>query len=163
MPMPSVGLLGTYDPNKVQIMSTLDIASGSPEPMSGFASGTIINLSRNSDIYMNTIGTRGEVSRAINRDRSYTLTFTLQQTSEWNGKFINLLNIEEAGVTPDKLAVTAFLIEIPGLATVACGQCWLSSMPDVVLSNEIESYEWSFFCTDVGVAGALDGQTIGSL
>lgn len=161
MPMPSIGLLGTFDPNSVQIMSTLDIASGTPEPMSGFATGTFINLARNGELFMNYVGSRGEVSRAINRDRTYTLTFTLQQTSEWNGKFFNLLNLEGADVLPDKIAVTAFKINSPGLADILIGQCWLVGMPDIVLSNEIEAYEWSFYCTNVAIIGAFDGATIG--
>lgn len=145
-------LIGTYDPNQVEIISTLDVISGDgPEPMSGFAEGTFINLSRNEDLFNSYVGTRGEVSRAINRNQTYTLTFTLQQTSEWNGKLFNLVGLETIGASPKDIAYSSFIIRIPDLVDIEITESWIMSMPDVTLSGEIEAYEWTFFCTNAVV------------
>ena len=67
----------TYDPANV-------IVSIGGTPMSGFADGTFVMVSRDEDIFSKVSGADGEVSRAKSNNRSGSLTLTLMQTSMSN-------------------------------------------------------------------------------
>lgn len=134
--------LGTYDPEKVQIqMNFTDIT--------GFASGSMVTVTRNEDRFNNAVGTKGDVSRAYNRNNTYTIKISLQQTSPSNQLFNRWMNAEEYGGIPPVLSFR--ILDPASYEQVFSAACWLQTEPERSFSNEVETREWTFFATAVGV------------
>lgn len=134
--------LATYDPAKVQIqLNGLNVT--------GFASGAMVTVTRNEDVFNNVVGTKGETSRALNRNNTYTIKIPLQQTSEFNKQLNIWMNAEQnLGIPP----VLIFRIVDPAsYEQIFAAACWIQTEPERTWSNEVETREWTFFATSVGV------------
>lgn len=133
-------LLGTYDPNEVVI--TLRAAGVKVELM-GFPEGEMISVERNQEFFNNHVGTRGEVSRAYNRDASCTFTLRLQQTSP---SVKALENLKVAGnIISVPPLMTLEIYDPAAFETVFVANCWIQKDPQRVWSNNVEVREYSFF------------------
>lgn len=142
MPLPI--LLGTYDPNEVVISLR---AAGVKIELVGFPEGEMISFERNQELFNNHVGTRGEVSRAYNRDATCTFTIRLQQTSP------SIKALENLKVAGNLLSVpplmTLEIYDPAAFETVFVANCWIQKDPVRTWSNNVEVREYSFF----GVAG----------
>jgi hypothetical protein len=138
MPLPI--LLGTYDPNDVVI--TLR-AAGVKIELVGFPEGEMITVERNQEFFNNHVGTRGEVSRAANRDATCTITLRLQQTSP------SIKSLEDLKVVGNILSVpplmTLEIYDPAAFETVFVANCWIQKDPQRVWSNNVEAREYSLF------------------
>lgn len=133
-------LLGTYDPNEVVI--TLR-AAGVKVKLMGFPEGEMISVERNQEFFNNHVGTRGEVSRAYNRDASCTFTLRLQQTSP---SVKALENLKVAGnIISVPPLMTLEIYDPAAFETVFVANCWIQKDPQRVWSNNVEVREYSFF------------------
>jgi len=122
----------TFDPANV-------IVSIGGTPMSGFADGTFVIVSRDEDIFSKISGADGEVSRAKSNNRSGSLTLTLMQTSMSNDVLSAIAVLDEisnAGIVP-------VLVKEIGTSTILmAGEGWVKKMPDAAYSKNVENREW---------------------
>ena len=134
----------TYDPANV-------IVSIGGTPMSGYADGTFINVSRDENAFTKVTGADGEVGRSKSNNRSGSLTLTLMQTSMSNDilSAIALLDeVSNAGVVP-------VLVKEIGTDTILmAGEGWIQKMPSYEASKEIGNREWIL---DLATLGMFEG------
>lgn len=122
----------TYDPSQVQI-----IVGG--VPLSGFADGTFIEVSRDEQMYTKVTGADGKTSRAKTSNRAGDFTFTLKQTSPANdilSGFAVADEIDNAGVVP------VLIKDGSGRTVCASSAAWVRQMPDQPFAKEISNREW---------------------
>lgn len=129
----------TYDPKQVKV-----IVGG--VPMSGFADGTFVNVSRSNDSFSKISGADGEVSRAKSNDKSGELTLTLAQTSPSNDVLSGFSNLDEQtgeGIFP--VAVK----DLKGRSTYVSAFGWVRKPADAGFGKEIDSREWNIDLADL--------------
>ena len=138
----------TYDPAQFAL-----IVGG--VPMSGYADGEFINVSRAEDSFTAVSGADGLVSRSKSNDKRGVVVITLQQTSGSNDVLFAFLEADEltnVGVLP------IIIKDNSGRTVCAAGHAWVRKPADVVGSKEIENREWTIDCADLimAVAGNAD-------
>ena len=132
---------GTYDPSQV-------VVTVGGIPISGFADGTFINISRMNDAFTKVTGAQGETARAKSSDRSGEMTLTLLQTSDSNTSLSALALVDEqtnAGVVP------VIVKDLSGNSTYFTGNGWIRKIADSEFSKEITNREWVFDLADMDV------------
>lgn len=135
-------LIGDYDPNEVVI--TLRPAAGGPKiELVGFPEGEMITVERNEEFFNNHVGTRGEVSRAYNRNATCSFTLRFQQTSPTIKALENLKVVGNSLSVPPLLTMRIY--DPASFETVFAATCWIQKDPVRTWSNNIEVREYSFF------------------
>lgn len=132
--------LKTYDPDEVTVwVSTHEV--------SGFAEGDMVTVERNEDIFNPVVGSKGEVSRAFNRNMTGTATIRLQHTSP-SIRFLDaLIAAEEQNGVPPVISVA---IKDPASGEDYLGtQGWIITQPTRTWSNEVGVREYQFFLVNV--------------
>lgn len=128
----------TYAPDKV-------IVNFANETIQGFAPGTFITATRNTDLWEMVVGSDGEVTRIKSSDKSGMVTVTLQQSSPSNTTLQVVAAadaISNAGVYP--LLIQDFTSE-DGL--VAAANAFIKRLPDWARAQaDQSSVEWIFAC-----------------
>lgn len=140
-------LIGTYDPLAVQIQFNAT-------NVTGFHEGTMVSMDRDGDAFKYVVGTKGEVSRCINRNELYTLTVTLQQTSPFNDTFRNAFGGDKivSAAGSGTVAIGVFTIYDPSsYEQISVSQAWLQSEPTRAWSDVIEPRDWVFTCVGVKI------------
>jgi|GEM_PF-4484752 len=136
----TIPFLGTYDPNAVII--SLIAPTGKIE-LSGWADGAMLSLERTAEFFTNKVGTRGEVSRAYNRDATCSFTIRLQSTSP------SIKALEDIKVSTSLLKVPpvmALTVTDPSsYETIVVAQCWIQKDPTREYSNEVGIREYHFY------------------
>ncbi len=140
--------LGTYDPDKVVLLLD-DI------PVFGFSDGDdAISIERNEDFTNETVGMKGDISRAINRNATGILTIRLMHNSPYL-QFIEQMARQE--YTPE---VKASLLD-PSTPAGSFGTsiAWLKTDATHSWGPEVGEREYQFFLTSVRRGGGnnLDG------
>ena len=127
----------------------------------GFAEGTKITVSRNNDLVTPLVGTDGEVSLALSRNRTGTMTVNLQATSESNEWLTTFAR------QADTTGIVSMPMIIEGSQTAyMTGICWLQSFPEVEYGSEVSTYAWTFGILDAWFSfdsGPSLGNAIGSV
>lgn len=128
--------LGTYDPEQVVIL--LDNL-----PVMGFAEGSMVSVEKNEDFSNSYVGTKGEYSRAINRNKSGTITIRLQH----NSPFVAII---EGWANQDYPPVISFAVVDPAsYETFGNTHCWLNTDAVHDFSNEIGEREYVFWAGNI--------------
>lgn len=140
----------TYDPSQVDILLAIAYE------VTGFAESSMINLSRNSENFVTSVGARGQSQRLHKTDGTYTLEITLAQTSPSNAllnAFATIDSVSRRGIFP------VFIKDSSGQSLFLAQACWISKTPDASYSNGIESRTWNITCDDVAfsLAGNEEG------
>lgn len=108
----------------------------------GYADGTFITISRESDGYSDEAGARGDVVRTRSRDRRATVTLTLQAASPTNDLLSQIAVLDEETPLPFN-ATKAFELREVGGTTVAGGpEAWIMKVPDIERGKESGTVEW---------------------
>jgi hypothetical protein len=124
----------TYDPKDILI-------SWGNITFQGYASGSIVTVSRNSDSFTLAVGSDGEAARSKSNDRSGRVVVNLMQTSLTNTLLSQQQLIDE--LTGN--AVKPFLMkDIRGTSLYQAEAMWIVKPPDGSYAQEIESREWTF-------------------
>jgi hypothetical protein len=125
-----------YSPNLYSL-----VIAGIPIPFKGYAQGTFIELDRDSDKYVDEVGTDGQVIRVKMFDDRATVTFTTMQEAAINAV---LSTLYQADVNSDNGAgVGPFLLKNRGgLSIHEAQECWIAKLPPVKLSNGAEARPW---------------------
>lgn len=154
-------LLATYDPQQVQILIN-------NTPVTGFPDGDMVTITRNEDLTTEMVGTKGSVTRAINRNATATITLRLQHTSPFVKDMVEL-GIADAysGVPP----ILNFTVYDPSSSDqIYAAQCWIKSDTDHAWGSETGVREYTLFAVNYQAApnlslaaGLAYAQTVGLL
>jgi len=128
--------LGTYDPDKVVL--TIDEI-----PVIGFADGDAITVERNEDFSNETVGIKGDVSRAINRNATGTLTVTLLHNSPSVAQFEKMMHEDY----PPVVKIECF--DPSSAESFSASQAWLKTDASHTYGNETGTREYVFFLTRI--------------
>jgi len=124
--------LRTFDPSQVSV-----IFKGTP--LSGFADGTFISVTRSNDSYSKTVGADGETTRVASRDKSGEITITLAQTSPSNDFLSSQLEADER----DNSGSGDFLIkDNSGNTIIESAAAWVRKPADTEFAKEVSNREW---------------------
>lgn len=129
----------TYDPKKVLVLV-------GRIPISGFADGTFISVSRSNDLFTKTSGADGVVTRVKSNDLSGEITMTLAQTSPSNDYMSKIALADELsnnGVVPVTISDTS------GRSNYVSAFAWIRKHPDSEFSKEVSNREWVLDCADL--------------
>lgn len=131
----------TYDPRGVVVI--VGVA-----PMSGFADGTFVTVSRKNDAFSSVCGADGETSRAKSNDKRGEMSLTLLQTSLSNDILSAIALADEkqnAGVVP------ILIKDLSGITTYFSGAGWIRKVPASEYGKEVANREWVFELADMDV------------
>jgi len=132
-------MIRTYDPSEVIL-----IFGGIP--ISGFADGTFITVSRENDSFTKSVGASGETSRAKSVDQSGSVVVTLAQTSPSNDVLSGVAKTDEL----TSLGVLPILCkDNSGRSLFTGGNAWIRKPADAEHSKEISTREWTIDVADL--------------
>lgn len=132
-------LMERYDPSKV-------IVTFAGYPLTGYADGTFVTVSRNEDSFTLYVGSDGETARARNQNKSGTVVLTLKMTSQANDYLSLRLKLDETGgAGVGAIAVTDLL----GRTRAFAAQAWVRKPADAEFGKEIGEREWTFECASL--------------
>lgn len=127
----------TYDPKDVSV-----VVNG--RVITGFADGTFINASKETENYIPHVGAQGEVSRAVNANPLGKITLTLKSTSPSNSEMNRLAK--------SKAIFPARVIDRNDGSLAAGGsECWVEKPANIEYGAEVTSREWVIVVADYDV------------
>ena len=136
-----------YSPDKITIVLG-NILVG------GYADGTFVKVTRDSESFKDEVGAGGDVVRVKNLDKRGSIVITVQSSSPTNDLLSALLIADEASGSAHVPVLVKDLI-----GTTLCGaeNAWLLKPADIEYGNEASSREWTIRCADLDilVGGAL--------
>jgi len=139
----SAELTGSYDPSQV-IVTVGGII------LSGFSDGDSITAKRDEDNYFVRVGTDGGVARARNANKMGEFEFRLLQTSKANDLLSALVSTND--LVNDGLAVIPIgIVDGSGRSLAVATQCWIKTLPELVLGKEVTERVWVFSAADLKI------------
>jgi len=132
-------MTATYDPKKVSV-----IVSG--RQITGFADGTFINVTRDTESFTDNVGSDGEVARTRSNDNRGSIVITLQQISDSNDFLSQLLAADElngGGV------FNVLVRDQLGRAIYQAAEAWIQKPADSEFAREAGSREWTIRCAEL--------------
>jgi hypothetical protein len=136
-------LTGTYDPSRV-------IVTIGGVIITGFSDGDSIIARRAEDMYFTRVGTDGGVARARNANKMGEIEIKLLQTSAVNDSLSSLLAIDD--LVNDGLPVLSItIVDGSGRSLVVATQCWIKTIPEVILGKEVSERAWIFSAADLKI------------
>lgn len=124
----------SYDPDKVVI-------TVGGYGITGFADGTYVNITRDSDDFSDVAGADGEVARAKSNDKRGAIVLTLMQTSKANAVL--------SGLAQSGAVVTVTIQDQNSEGGYASEQSWVLKPADAAFSKQIETREWTLRCAEL--------------
>ena len=108
--------------------------------LSGFASGTYINIKLNSENFKRVPGIRGKDSRIHTRDRSGSITFSLLQTAPDNDVLSAIVAFDEVNLTG---LLNVVVKDSGGSTGLQFRECYITGFPSVNFSgDELSQRDW---------------------
>lgn len=123
-------------------------------PFLGFMDSTFLNAERNEDAFTESVGAQGDVTRVRSRNRTGTVTLTLQAASPTN----DLLSAQAILDELTGLGYGPLLIkDLNGTTLVEAAVAWIKKVPAVEFGTEASGREWVFTCADLvmNIGGAI--------
>jgi len=133
--------LKTYDPK------LYDIVFAGISLNEGLADGTFLTVAPDTPGFSKKVGVDGEVTRSRSHDRSATVTFTCMQTSDVNDRLSALYNSDRDAANGAGVG-TFFIQDRAGRTFGEASKAYISDDPDLVLSGEAETREWTLELAD---------------
>ena len=136
-----------YDPLQV-------VTNVGGRDVSGYATGTFVDVERAVDAFTTVVGSDGEITRVKSQNRSGTVKITLQQSSPLNDYFSSLATADElssGGVVP--ILVT----DKNGTTVVTAGKAWVKKKANATFADAAENREWTFETGNLSFA--IGGET----
>lgn len=145
--MPADPIVRTYDPKQV-------VVTFGPVIVTGYASGTFIQIARNGDLFEKVRGADGGVDRVNKNAGDFSVTLTLKQTSITNDALSGVLE-------QDRLTNTGkfplLIKDLNGLSLFTAPQSWIGKDPDDEFSDSMSNRQWRF---DTGISVKVSGGNI---
>ncbi len=136
-----------YDPGKI-------VVTFGGILIRGYAEGTFVTAERAEDGFELSVGAGGDVTRVRNRNRSGSVTLTLQAESPTN-------DLLSAMATADELSGTgtgALMIkDLNGTTLARAESAWIRKFANVEYSDTGSTREWAIDCAELEllVGGAI--------
>ena len=140
----------SYDPKSV-------IVSVGGVPISGYADGTFIEISRDDVAFTKVVGADGNTSRVKSNNTGGTLTITLQQTSPSNdilSAFAQADELTNSGVVP------ILVKDLSGNSIYFSATGWIQKYPDSIFANEINTRAWVLDLADLDMFVGSNGENV---
>lgn len=141
-----------YDPSSV----VLSLGGWSPY---GFASDTKIEISRAEDNILPYIGCDNDLSLALNRNNSGTMSIHLQATSKANDTLCGMA----AQAKTTKFVTFPVLMNDPAGLNVISTVGWIQKSPDMSLGKEIGVYTWVIGMWNVEPTGSTEASLLNTI
>lgn len=129
----------TYDPKQI-LQSFLAF------PVTGYADGTFVKISRINDTFSSVAGADGEVARSRMRDRRGQIEFTLLQSSPTN----DLLSAAAAADELTGAGVGAYFCkDALGTTVASAANAWIKKPADAEFGKEVGPRTWVLECENL--------------
>lgn len=131
----------SYDPKNV-------LVSIGGVPMSGFADGTFLEVSRDENAFTKVTGADGFTSRVKSNNRGGLMTLTLLETSPSNdvlSAYAALDEISGTGIVP------VLIKDVSGTSLYFSATGWVQKLPDSTFGKDINNRAWTLDLADVDV------------
>lgn len=120
----------------------------------GYMDGTAVAAERTEDTFETVVGGQGDGARVRKRNRSGTVTFTLQQTSPTNARLAAIAEQDEefgTGVGP------LFVKDLNGTDVIVAANAWIQKVPNMEYGDTLSGREWVIACHELRMfaGGAL--------
>lgn len=138
----------TFDPKSV-------IVTIGGVPMSGYADGTFLEITADTQQWTKVIGADGFTTRVKSNDYGGVMTLTLSQSSPSNDVLSALLNVDKlsnAGVVP------ILIKDLSGTTVMFSASGWIQQFPDVTFGNEINNRAWILDLADMDILVGGNGE-----
>jgi hypothetical protein len=128
-----------YDPGQIVInVAGIDVVA--------VADGTFVNAERAEDAFSMKVGAGGDVTRVRSRNRTGSVTLTLQAASPTNDLFSALaLDDELFGTGTGPLLVK----DLYGNTLISAETAWIRKLPAVEMADEASNREWVIDCAEL--------------
>lgn len=138
----------TFDPKSVVITI-------GGVPMSGFADGTFLEITSDTQQFTKVVGADGYTTRVKSNNYGGVMTLTLSQSSPSNdvlSGFLALDRTANAGVVP------ILIKDMSGSTIIFSGTGWIQQFPDVTFGNEINNRAWALDLADIDILIGGNGE-----
>ena len=125
--------LAHYSPEDVTILV------GGFAPITGLVSGTFLSINKNLQPFVTQRTTDGQVARLKNNDQTYSITLTLQSTSESNDLLTKMWQIDELLL---KGKFPLLIKDNLGSSLFFSATTWVESVPALEFSDSISNRSW---------------------
>lgn len=139
----------SYDPKDVVI-------SISGVPMSGFADGTFLEITADTQQFTKVVGADGYTTRVKSNNYGAVMTLTLSQTSPSNDILSGILALDRAA---NRGVVPVLIKDMSGTTIFFAGTGWIQQFPDVTYGNEINNRAWAFDLAEVDIFIGGNGES----
>lgn len=132
-------ILATYSPEDI-IVTIAGLL-----PLSGFAEGTFINISREKELFSYRESADGVVSRTISPSKVYKVEVTLVSSSKSNEVLTKIALLDS------KVGVLKFPLYIKdnmGSSLLFSTSSWIQNISDAEFSTTLSSRKWTIICAD---------------
>lgn len=136
-----------YDPGRV-------VGNWKGIPFLGFMDGTFLTAERNEDAFSMSVGAQGDVTRVRSRNRTGTVTLTLQASSPTNDLLTAQAVLDElSGLSYGPLQIE----DLNGNTLILAAVAWIKKAPSAEFATDASGREWVFECADLdmGIGGAI--------
>ena len=140
----------TYDPKSVVI-------TVGGVPMSGFADGTFLEITRDDVAFTKVVGADGTTTRVKSNNTGGSMTITLKQSSPSNdvlSAFAQADELTNTGVVP------ILVKDLSGNSIYFSATGWIQKYPDSVFANEINNRAWVLDLADVDMFVGSNGENV---
>ena len=140
----------TYSPSDV----TITVAG--LYSVTGYAEGTFIRITKDTQQVNTVRAMDGTVSRIKSPDTGWKVEITLAQSSSGNDIFSTLWNADRVtGMGKFPL----FIKDGRGQTSFLAATAWIEQTPDVLFGSELTERTWIFGCSDVALTIGGNGDT----
>lgn len=133
--------VATFDPKSV-------IVTIGGVPMSGYADGTFLEVTADTQQFSKIVGADGYTTRVKSNNYGGVMTLTLSQSSPSNDVLSAFLAVDRAtnaGVLP------ILIKDLSGSTVIFAGTGWIQQFPDVAFGNEINNRSWVLDLADIDI------------
>lgn len=149
-----MSILSHYSPEDV------DIYIAGVLKVKGYAKGTFVNISKDTQRFTTKESSDGVMSRSHSNSRSYSVGITLHSAASFNGVLTRLSEIDNV----TKMGKFPLIIKDRlGSTLLFSPTSWIEVIPDTDFGAEILEREWMFKCsnTSLHVGGNESGSSFG--
>lgn len=110
--------------------------------MRGYADGTFVQIERAEDAFSMAVGAGGDVVRVRNRNRTGSITVTLQRASPVNDLLAAIALADEVGASAAAGVKPIMVRDLNGTLLAGGAEAWIRKLPTVELGVEHSNVEW---------------------
>lgn len=139
----------TFDPKDV-------VVSIGGVPMSGYADGTFLEITADTQQFTKVVGADGYTTRVKSNNYGAVMTLTLSQSSPSNDVLSGILNLDRLS---NRGVVPILVKDLSGTTVFFAGTGWIQQFPDVSYGNEINNRAWVFDLAEVDIFIGGNGES----